>query len=265
MLFDRFNQLLKALHCIHVTAQFQPQRGAAVMLSWAGCSFCLRAKQVCGFHLSLLAVSSSVQAHCWAGVLSTFNTSRHRIHNSVWFICFCDSCENDSWCCHSVTDSTAVWPPYRAQSIITVRITCWVNGSCCSEFRHHSHTCHNVNDVDVLSTAVDSCVCCSVPTDQITFIQDVGQMSLRRFSSRYHTLSFTVKQHRTGCLYCHYTVVGEQVEQEWLDWGVDDCLLSPAVWSLLLFFSFLEHVCRLDVVRLFYQLCLCGSNRLRSS
>lgn len=44
----------------------------------------------------------------------------------------------------------------------------------------------------LMSTAVDSCLCCSVPTDQITFIQDVGQMSLRRFSSRYHTL-FTVK------------------------------------------------------------------------
>lgn len=44
MLFDLFNQLLKALHCIHVTAQFQSQRGAAVMLSWLVVVFALKSK-----------------------------------------------------------------------------------------------------------------------------------------------------------------------------------------------------------------------------
>lgn len=124
-------------------------------------------------------------------------------------------------------------------SIITVRITCWVSGSCCSELRHHSHTWCNVSDVNVLSTAVDSCLCCSVPTDQITFIQDVGQMSLRRFSSRYHSV-----------IYCQtaqdvFIVTTQlQVEQEWLDWGLDGCFLSPAVWSLLLFFLSFPGTCQ---------------------
>lgn len=122
-------------------------------------------------------------------------------------------------------------------SIITVRMTCWVNGSCCSELRHHSHTWRNVNDVNVLSTAVDSCLCCSVPTDQITFIQDVGQMSLRRFSSRYHTLSFTVKQHRMSLLSLHSCrgagrtgVIGLRVG--WL-FSFTSCLVLVAVLSFV--------------------------------
>lgn len=216
MLFDLFNQLLKALHCIHVTAQFQSQRGAAVMLSWAGCSFCLRAKQVCCFHLSPYPSLSMIYLIIFVTrvkMIPDVVTEWHRQHSRV----------------ASLQSSEP--------SIITVRITCWVSGSCCSELRHHSHTWCNVSDVNVLSTAVDSCLCCSVPTDQITFIQDVGQMSLRRFSSRYHTLSFTVKQHRMSLLSLHSCrragrtgVIG--LRAGWL-FSSTSCLVLVAVLSFV--------------------------------
>lgn len=137
----------------------------------------------------------------------------------------------------SDTDSTAVWPPYRAQSRASLLWESHVESVVVVAVNWGITHIPDVMLVMLMCWAVDSCLCCSVPTDQITFIQDVGQMSLRRFSSRYHTLSFTVKQHRMSLLSLHSCrragrtgVIGLRVG--WL-FSFTSCLVLVAVLSFV--------------------------------